>query len=239
MKVGQRARVRKDLEAGKRYGNGNIHLLGDMAKELGKEGVIEKVSSQGNYLIFGWYWAPEMLEPIFSIGDRVTHAEYGDGTIELTGISNAKVRFKECVTCCSESELKPIERSKVMFASELMELARKNPKEYEGKKYNVITGIIRDCAGNMLDKIVIHDGVAMNIDHTHVAYICSYTTLEPLPQPVSFMEAANSGKRIKPDNSSQNYESLDFWLSAMGDSSCISIWANKRNYLNGGWLIEP
>jgi hypothetical protein len=69
-KVGEKVRVRTDLVVGKRYGE--ISFFPTMAERMGQEATINRISG-GNYTVneFDYYWASEMLEPIFQVGDRV------------------------------------------------------------------------------------------------------------------------------------------------------------------------
>ena len=63
-KVGDKVRVKKDLEVGKNYGHYNV--VEDMEKYKGKEFIINEVSrSYYRFKNENWYcWTDEMLEPI-------------------------------------------------------------------------------------------------------------------------------------------------------------------------------
>ena len=63
-KVGDKARVRKDIEAGKSYGD--VYFAEQMEKYKGEIIVIEKKLNYnvGVYQYKGWNWADEMLEPV-------------------------------------------------------------------------------------------------------------------------------------------------------------------------------
>ena len=63
-KVGDKVRVKKDLEVGKNYGHYNV--VEDMGKYKGKEFIINEVSrSYYRFKNENWYcWTDEMLEPI-------------------------------------------------------------------------------------------------------------------------------------------------------------------------------
>lgn len=81
-KVGDRVRVKEDLNAASRYDEGCYFDL-DMAKYRGKTGVITKEYSEDRFYLDltgnRWRWSPSMLEPAeppkpvprFSVGDKV------------------------------------------------------------------------------------------------------------------------------------------------------------------------
>ena len=56
----------------------------DMGYLIGKIGVIEDISKAGNFFVFGWYWAPEWLEPATqcTLGDPVKPEHYRVSDIE-------------------------------------------------------------------------------------------------------------------------------------------------------------
>ena len=64
-KVGDKVRVRDDLEFGRKYDN--ITLYDSMGAYLGKIGIIKAISAYDNYFLDNdYYWAEEMLEPVFT-----------------------------------------------------------------------------------------------------------------------------------------------------------------------------
>ena len=86
-----------------------------------------------------------------------------------------------------------------MFASKLMELARKEPEKYEGKRYRVL-GLC--CIGperqHYSTVIVDSEGKLQGKGYDNWAYINSNTKLEeipPEPEPVDFMEAVEAYER--------------------------------------------
>jgi len=122
-------------------------------------------------------------------------------------------------------------------AYELMAKAAAEPKKYEGKRYKVDGCALHDPRGRMQDRVIIRNG-ALEIDGANDwAYINSNTLLEEIPQPVSFMEAANSGKRIKPTRPNEgkawDFHRLDHWIRLFGQDG-----GNPLFYLNSQWLIE-
>lgn len=121
-----------------------------------------------------------------------------------------------------------------MKAFTLMDLALQNPKQYEGKKYKVIDGKIYNTAGELVDNFKISNGGVLIDENGWRAYISSCTEVEEIQQPVSFMKAMNSGKRIKPtvlrDKSLHTeYLTVYQWLNYQ----VLSL-----EQINGGWLIE-
>lgn len=72
-KVGDKVRIREDLEAGKVYGGVNFISL--MREFLGKEVTITDVSYGGNFLLDidedRFFWSTEMFEPKTDSGSEV------------------------------------------------------------------------------------------------------------------------------------------------------------------------
>lgn len=84
-----------------------------------------------------------------------------------------------------------------MYASELMELARKNPEKYELKKYKLVYGKLRNCAGEQLHEITIKDGEFF--DSGYAVYVNCSAQLEEIKKPVTYFEAAKAcleGKKV-------------------------------------------
>lgn len=77
-KVGDKVRVRKDLIAGKCYGEDNLSFVDDMEKYKGKQFEIIKMSGCDYELDnSNYYFNDDMLEPAFTtqdlkVGDRIT-----------------------------------------------------------------------------------------------------------------------------------------------------------------------
>jgi hypothetical protein len=96
-KVGDRVKVRSDLEVGQKYEGHNVTSA--MARLNGKTATITECCHDCYHINPLWeHWTDEMFE----------------------GLAKGE--------------------SKVIYASELMELARKNPEAYEGKMYKVVEG---------------------------------------------------------------------------------------------------
>jgi hypothetical protein len=124
------------------------------------------------------------------------------------------------------------EESKMIYASELMELARKEPEKYEGKRYKV-EGEIQLRMGNHPDKreVVVENGILL-LDGGCTTFITQNTQLEeikPEPKPVGFMEAMNSGKHVTSEDRSIQSCTPEYLLE------------NHRftlSQINGKWFIE-
>ena len=135
-----------------------------------------------------------------------------------------------------------VKEDKTMYASELMELARKEPKKYEGKRYKVIDKrntaySMRTYDGVEHDELFIKNGKAVYEGGCYTmctAFIASDTQLEEIPQPVTFMEAVNSGKCIK-HIEWEGFHSLDDALLTLGAYTVQQV----VDHVNGKcWLIE-
>lgn len=128
-----------------------------------------------------------------------------------------------------------------LYASELMELARKEPEKYEGKRYKVLglccIGPERQCYGEV---IVDSEGRLQGKGYDNWAYINSNTKLEeikPQPQPVPFMEAVKAMKQGKfaccsCDGETKVYGGLSFTTS----SGYEAVTTNEILY--GVWTIK-
>lgn len=138
------------------------------------------------------------------------------------------------------------EESKVMYASELMEAARKDPEKYEGKRYKAECALI-DYKGNSYDTCQFNkDGKLCAPSNTcDWAYINGNTTLEeipPKPKPVTFMEAVKAydeGKTIECKSSEfkkRTYQPGQYYPHEMLDKYADSITA--KEIINGEWFIK-
>lgn len=128
--------------------------------------------------------------------------------------------------------------NETIYASELMELARKNPQEYEGKRYTVAEGsAMYNCAtaGKRYTECKIISGDLYANDLPMMIF--SDTILEeilPEPKPVPFMEAVKAyseGKiiRCKLDECESTYQS-----NKPNDTFCQ---IESLEILNGTWHI--
>ena len=155
--------------------------------------------------------------------------------------SNICLRYPPCASSVFNCDL--VKEDKAMYASELMELARKEPEKYEGKRYKVLSvndalgAPIRDFEGYIVERVKVFNG-ALLIDESSAsnctAFIDNRAELEEIPQPVPFMEAVNSRKKFK-------YFDWDNYYSP---SAVMRILASNTNdtvlkLINDNqWLIE-
>ena len=84
-----------------------------------------------------------------------------------------------------------------LFASELMELARKEPQKYEGKRYKVVEGAY-DCDGHAVTELYVGtDGDFRNKFDGYRVFVGYDTELEEIPQTVIFSEAVKAAIKGK------------------------------------------
>lgn len=125
------------------------------------------------------------------------------------------------------------EESKVIYASELMELARKEPGKYEGKRYKVTDTLIDRHSREYETAIVRSGTLRVKGDNELFAHVNSVTRLEeilPEPKPVTFKEAVTAaieGKKptIELDNikyvlvaGKSSYPDIGYWLTVRSES---------------------
>ncbi len=109
LKVGDKARVRKDIEAGKSYGD--VYFAEQMEKYKGEIIVIEKKFNDnvGVYQYEGWNWADEMLEPVEEEKKmRNLDVIANDKRLNDIGVCKACYKLKNNMSCtgvpCQECE---------------------------------------------------------------------------------------------------------------------------------------
>ena len=104
-KVGDKVRVRSDLEIGRRYnmensGERNI-FVPRMSELKGKIVTISYVDSQYSIEEYGFRWTDEMFEGIvkedFNVFDTVKNEKYGIGTVTVCGIYDPRSRERKLV----------------------------------------------------------------------------------------------------------------------------------------------
>ena len=80
-KIGDKVRLRDDLEVGRDYGG--ITFLRDMKDLQGKELTIDRISRQGNYILKEgrFYYSEEMLEKVNDTDDLL---EFALGKLNMT-----------------------------------------------------------------------------------------------------------------------------------------------------------
>lgn len=122
-KVGDKVRVRKDLIAGKCYGEDDLSFVDDMEKFKGKQFEIIKTSGCDYKLDdSNYYFNDDMLEPVFTkkdlrVGDRITLRNgkvglyTGDETY-IDGLCNCHINndLTNNGSCGSELDIVKVER---------------------------------------------------------------------------------------------------------------------------------
>lgn len=142
-----------------------------------------------------------------------------------------------------------------LYASELMELARKEPEKYEGKRYKASGDVILMRTGDRAksDIIAFENGRPI-VDGYATAFISADIILEeipPEPKPVPFMEAVKAyseGKTIRcevvPSTTNQVYEyepcgngiALHGYKLSTYKGSGTAV--TTKEILEGKWFIE-
>lgn len=123
-----------------------------------------------------------------------------------------------------------------MKAYELMKFVAENPEKYEGKKFKVIYGEVIKRTGNPSESKVItfNENRRFVTDWNATVFFTQDTELEDIkPDPVSFMEAMNSQRLIKPEGY-EEYRALSYWVCEFPRMS------TKRflDIINGAWYIQ-
>ena len=122
---------------------------------------------------------------------------------------------------------------KTLKAYDVMKLAAEKPQEYEGKRYKVVDGGACDFCGTKYKEMRINR-YGQFCYGSAVVYVSTDTILEEIPQPVPFMEALNSRKKIK-------YFDWDNYYSPSGVMKILATNTNDtilRLINDNQWLIE-
>lgn len=125
-------------------------------------------------------------------------------------------------------------------AYELMKLAAENPEKYEGKRYKVCGIYCIDHRGNKYAEAIFHNGILEGEGCNNWLFVNSNTILEeipPEPKPVSFREATQSGKKIKPSEDGWSFDDVDFWFRQLCCKN-NNLGDNFEKYVNGQWFIK-
>ncbi len=144
-----------------------------------------------------------------------------------------------CEKCSKEEDNAKLIKQP-MYATELAELARKEPGKYGGKRYKTDGKIYSYANGRdslMTSEILIRYGDLWDAERGTRVFMrgdATITEIEPKPKFVSFMEAVNSGKDIRTHPSYCDFMSPSDWLKELGrcriqDPLCL---------INGKWEIE-
>jgi signal peptidase I len=135
-----------------------------------------------------------------------------------------------------------------MKGYDLMKGVTENPEKYEGRRYKIKRGATIDFNGQNYYGVVVRDGRIYPRDMDYHAYFNIISELEEipkLPEPVDFMTAANSRRRIKPlhphKDANNNYYTLILWLYWFARERDNGIYnsQNALEYMNGQWVVEP
>ena len=120
-KIGDKVRLREDLEVGKEYGR--VRFLSGMEDLKGKELTIYYISEDGDYTFdeANYYCSEEMLEKVFNDSDLLKFAlgklniakeelekelreEYEKNKIDKQVVEHMKKRYNDLESHCSKTE---------------------------------------------------------------------------------------------------------------------------------------
>lgn len=129
-----------------------------------------------------------------------------------------------------------------MYASELMELARKNPEKYVGKQYKVSGHVAIDFDGVKHNEISIDSNGELNVKGL-IVYINTSTKVEEIKKPVTFIEAVEACEKCLKVSCEYKGNVRKFTKSNRGSSHGNSIlsygWTPSiEEILYGTWYIE-
>lgn len=130
----------------------------------------------------------------------------------------------------------------LIYASDLMTEARKNPEKYEGKRYRVASDFAKKADGQSVLNCRIEEGCLV-VDGTHMrVYFTESTTLEeikPEPKPVPTIDAVRAHhlnkQTIKCVLNGKEHVYTPYY-SQMKDKDGKAVTSNQ--ILNGTWFIE-
>lgn len=122
-KVGDKVRVRRDLEVGKLYGG--YSATRDMAAFAGEVVTVSFVYSSGTFMCaeVGWHWVPEMVEPVDTSEIHITT----DGTNVHAILKRDGKVVKRSVAKCSPSDDFDFEAGAELAFHRLFEVVREAP----------------------------------------------------------------------------------------------------------------
>ncbi len=219
MKVGDRVKIRKDLDQCSYYGG--CCFDSEMSKYRGVKTEIEAVESENRYRLKGcgyWHFTKEMFEPVeskFRIGDRVEMVDdfsplkKGDkGTVKGFDAKYILVKWDRRLSpyyvedgyghYVPENQIKLVDSALTtgqIKAYELMKLAVENPGEYKRRKYKVVDGAYT-CEGNAVPELYIGTDGDFRSEYSGYRVFIGYDTkleeIPPEPKSVTFMEAAKA-----------------------------------------------
>jgi hypothetical protein len=131
-----------------------------------------------------------------------------------------------------------------MFASELMELIRKNPEKHEGKRYKVTVGDRLFAGGTphgYKECIVKNSEICSNDNASFALCIFSNTEVEEIKQPVTWQEAIEAwanGKSVKCVYGDKPRVGIALYNNGgfLKDTDSCSL--SKAEIVEGIWYIE-
>ena len=134
-KIGDKVRLRDDLEVGRDYGE--ITFLRDMKDLQGKELTIDRISRQGNYILKEgrFYYSEEMLEKINDTDDLLEFA------LEKLNMTKEELRREYKKNKISEQDLEDIKRCCDNFKSYCSSRFCDNCDIHKFKKENGLNGL--------------------------------------------------------------------------------------------------
>jgi hypothetical protein len=128
------------------------------------------------------------------------------------------------------------ERGVSINACKLMVDAMENPKQYEGKRYKVVSFAVIDRDGHEHSELKVNNcGTFEDVKGEFLRlYVSDITELEEIAQTVSFEEAFTQWNRIK----------LECWDEYVTVEEATRILAQKsagtiHEMVKGKWHIEP
>jgi hypothetical protein len=186
-------------------------------------------------------------------GMRVTNemAKLKGLSVTITGIEHERYRIKETFYFWTDEMFDGLaeekEESKVIYASELMELARKEPQKYEGKRYKVRDTLI-DRHGKEYETAIFKSGNLRTYGGNMLfAHANSMTQLEEIPQPIPFDEAVKAaidgkkpaitlgGSRYTLTAKRSTLSGIGYWLEVTYDDDPAEL---STGMIDGMWTVE-
>ena len=173
----------------------------------------------------------------YKVGDKVKHALHREGVVMDIRDYAPDFHYKVCRTdnrgfWCPESELTPIPST--LTSEEMIKALTENP-EIKAKgigDYGYDSIVIMPVHGVLCWEAADKKAVVI----TRRFMDAKWTLIYPdEPKPVDFMDAANSGKRIKPDN--VKYACFQE-LADVFRSLELTSYELAKELINGKWLIE-
>jgi hypothetical protein len=130
-----------------------------------------------------------------------------------------------------------------MYASELQELARKNPEKYNGKEYKIIDGIIMNYTGKKFERIFINEYGELTNLFSEQLFFSFDTQIEEVKQKVSFFEAISNPKNLIAsadinDGVWDRFNNVNYTLQGLGILIETYSFKKYEQLINGKWYIK-